>query len=88
MGGDRDARDRGWRGGGDTSNIALNSNWSTSSNLLNLFMVVDGTLSVVRQVNQGDEVKDQSTPVFAPAVPLQTGVATVASRPGRPRSTS
>ena len=62
------------------SSIAQSNNWSTSSNLLNLFVVVNQTLSVIRQVNQGDATKDATTPIFNPAMPLQTGVAIVASQ--------
>src|SRR5262249_14620796 len=66
----------------EPSNIALNpgSQLLKTSNLLNLFMVIGGTLSVVRQVQQSAAVKDAVTPVFNPAVPLQGGVVTAASQ--------
>ena len=57
-----------------------------STNLLNLFMVTDGTLSVVRQQQQvGNATADAVTPIFNPAVPLQSGVAAVSSQ-ARPSS--
>src|SRR3984885_8023696 len=64
----------------EPSSVAQSSNWSTSGNLLNLFVVVKGTLSVIRQVNQGDAVKDEESPIFKPAVPLQPNVAIAASQ--------
>lgn len=64
----------------EPSSVAQSSNWSTSGNLLNLFVVVKQTLSVIRQVNQGDAMKDEETPIFNPAVPLQTNVAIAASQ--------
>jgi hypothetical protein len=64
----------------EPSSVAQSSNWSTSGNLLNLFVVVKQTLSVIRQVNQGDAMKDEESPIFNPAVPLQTNVAIAASQ--------
>jgi hypothetical protein len=64
----------------EPSSVAQSSNWSTSGNLLNLFVVVKQTLSVIRQVNQGDAVKDEESPIFNPAVPLQPNVAIAASQ--------
>ena len=64
----------------EPSSVAESSNWSTSGTLLNLFVVVKGTLSVIRQVNQGDSTKDAETPIFNPAVPLQPNVAIAASQ--------
>jgi hypothetical protein len=66
------------------SNVGQTSSWSTSSNLLNLFVVAGQTLSVIRQVSV-DANTDAMAPVFNPAVPLQTGVATAASQ-ARPSS--
>jgi hypothetical protein len=64
----------------EPSSVAQSSNWTTSGNLLNLFVVVNQTLSVIRQVNQGDATKDGDSPIFNPAVPLQTNVSKAASQ--------
>jgi hypothetical protein len=67
----------------EPSNLALNpprTQLQRTNNLLNLFMVIGGTLSVVRQVQQQAPVQDAVTPVFNPAVPLQGGVTAAASQ--------
>jgi hypothetical protein len=69
----------------EPTSIAQSNNWSTSSNLLNLCVVVGQTLSVIRKVNQGDPSKDETTPVSNPATALQTAVAIAASQ-ARPSS--
>jgi hypothetical protein len=69
----------------EPSNVVQGHDVTTSSNLLNLFVVSAQTLSVVRQVNQGDSIMDAETPVFNPAVPLQNSVAAVISQ-ARPSS--
>ena len=69
----------------EPTSIAQSNNWSTSSNLLNLCVVVGQTLSLIRKVNQGDPTKDETTPVFNPATALQTAVA-IAANQARPFS--
>jgi hypothetical protein len=68
------------------SNISLTTGDVTkTTNLMNLFVVSGDTLSVIRQVDQGDVTANALQPVFNPPVPLQGGVAAVVpqTRPSR-----
>lgn len=64
----------------EPSNTPVKQVLNESSNLLDLFMVIGGTLSVVRQANQDNPARDAVTPVFNPAVALQAGVAAMSSQ--------
>lgn len=48
--------------------------------LIDLFVVLDGTLQVLRQIEQADANDDMRKPVWTPMIPLQPGMATMTSQ--------
>ena len=65
----------------EPSNLNLGeNNYLKTNTLLNLFMVSGSTLSVVRQVDLNNANKNSITPVYNPALPLQSGGAAVSSQ--------
>lgn len=53
------------------------------SSFVDLFLVANSTMSVIRQAPQGDNTLDATNPIYTPPIALQPGVAVMTSQAGQ-----